>query len=105
MPDCSTPFYNTHPSIVINEADTFFGFGDIAVDTNNPVEGHEPATFCVYALYNGWVGNDGEGTYSPSFRICEDYLTRDINKPFFFENAYAYNDGVKYVYNMHTLGF
>ena len=98
MPDCSTPFTNTHPSVVINEAPTFYGFGDFTVDTTSPVQGHAVVTFCIEAVYHGWIGSS---TYSPTsyprvitFRICEDYITMDINKAYYYEKAYAYNSGI-----------
>ena len=90
--DCSTPFTNTHPSVIITIPDEFV-VGDISIQTDNAVEGHEVVSFCIIATYHGYVGTIGvEANYSPTsytrvvtFRICEDYITMDTSKDFYYE--------------------
>lgn len=103
MPDCTTPFTNTHPNVVITEPTEFLEFGDISVDTTSPVEGHPVVTCCIHAEYHGYVGTVIPSNYAPTsyfrvitFRICEDYITAtmDTAKAFYYEDIFAYDIGV-----------
>jgi hypothetical protein len=67
-------------------------------------------TFCILALYQGY--SDGGTIYAPSFyprvitfRICEDYITMDPNKGYYFEKVYSLNSGIFADSTLKTLAF
>ena len=83
-------------------------YGEIEVDTDGILEAHAEVTCCVKTIYHGYSGVNYWPTIyytQVKFRICEDYLTIDTSKAFYYEKVYEYNSGTYTDTTMKTLGF
>ena len=110
--DCSTPYVNTHPSIVLNKASDFLRSGKLEIDTAAPVQHHVELEACIIATYEGydtgptpWVANFTDWTRTFKIRICGEWLTMDPNKTPYSSNVWLPNSGVRDFTTVDTLGF
>lgn len=110
--DCSTPYYDTHPSIVLEEASDFFRSGKIEINTATPVEYHVELEACIIASYEGydigktpWLANFTDWPSTFTLRICGEWLTMDPLKASYSEHIWPLNIGIQDETNMDSLGF